>query len=108
MVPSDDLRSGDFRLLEVDNRLVIPSQTQVRILVTGADVLHSFAVPSLGLKMDAIPGRLNQTSFLSKRAGVFYGQCSEICGANHSFMPIVVESVSLERYLNWVTAKLEE
>ena len=103
MVPTSDLQTGDLRLLEVDNRVIVPIQTQVRVLVTGADVLHSFAVPSLSVKIDAIPGRLNQTSFLIKRPGVFYGQCSEICGANHSFMPIVIEGVSLEQYINWVS-----
>nr|WOE91078.1 cytochrome c oxidase subunit 2 [Morbakka sp. MKL-2023] len=108
MVPVDDLREGDLRLLEVDNHFVVPAQCNVRVLVTGADVLHSFAVPSLGVKIDAVPGRLNQTSFFSKRAGVFYGQCSEICGANHSFMPIVVEAVSLDRYLSWLSSKLSE
>ena len=100
MIPTTDLNSGDLRLLEVDNRLVVPIQTQVRVLVTGADVLHSFAVPSLSVKIDAVPGRLNQTSFFIKRPGVFYGQCSEICGANHSFMPIVIEAVSLDKYVN--------
>jgi cytochrome c oxidase subunit 2 len=98
MVPTSDLNSGDLRLLEVDNRLIIPIQTQVRVLVTGADVIHSFAVPSLSVKVDAIPGRLNQTSFFINRPGIFYGQCSEICGANHSFMPIVIEAVSLDKY----------
>lgn len=100
MIPTSDLNKGDLRLLEVDNRLVVPIQTQVRVLVTGADVLHSFAVPSLAIKMDAVPGRLNQTSFFIKRPGVFYGQCSEICGANHSFMPIVIEAVSLDKFVN--------
>ena len=100
MIPTSDLNEGDLRLLEVDNRLIIPIQTQVRVLVTGADVIHSFAVPSFSVKIDAIPGRLNQTSFLIKRPGVFYGQCSEICGANHSFMPIVIEGVSLNKYVN--------
>lgn len=103
MIPTTDLNSGDLRLLEVDNRLVVPIQTQVRVLVTGADVLHAFAVPSLSVKIDAVPGRLNQTSFLIKRPGVFYGQCSEICGANHSFMPIVIEAVSLDKYIHWVS-----
>lgn len=102
MVPTSDLNKGDFRLLEVDNRLVVPINTHVRVLVTGADVLHSFAVPALAVKMDAIPGRLNQTGFFIKRPGVFYGQCSEICGANHSFMPIVIEAVSLDKYISWV------
>jgi len=78
----------------------VPIQTQVRVLVTAADVLHAFAVPSLGVKVDAVPGRLNQTSFFLKRPGVFYGQCSELCGANHSFMPIVIEAVSLEKYVS--------
>jgi cytochrome c oxidase subunit 2 len=99
MIPTSDLTSGDSRLLEVDNRLIVPIQTQVRVLVTAADVLHSWAVPSLSVKMDAVPGRLNQTSFFIKRPGVFYGQCSEICGANHSFMPIVIEAVSLDKYI---------
>lgn len=100
MVPTSDLNPGDLRLLEVDNRLIVPIQAQVRVLVTAADVLHSFAVPSLSVKIDAVPGRLNQTSFFIKRPGVFYGQCSEICGANHSFMPIVIEAVSLDKYIN--------
>lgn len=104
MVPTSDLKKGELRLLDVDNRLIVPIQTVVRVLVTGGDVLHSFAVPALSVKIDAVPGRLNQTSFYLKRPGVFYGQCSEICGANHSFMPIVVEGVSLERYVCWVEA----
>lgn len=100
MIPTSDLIKGDLRLLEVDNRLVVPVETQVRVIVTAADVLHSFAVPSLSVKIDAVPGRLNQTSFFIKRPGVFYGQCSEICGANHSFMPIVIEAVSMDKYIN--------
>lgn len=108
MVPTSDLNKGDFRLLEVDNRLVVPINTHVRVLVTGADVLHSFAVPALAVKMDAVPGRLNQTGFFIKRPGIFYGQCSEICGANHSFMPIVIEAVSLDKYINWVLSGTSE
>jgi cytochrome c oxidase subunit 2 len=108
MVPTSDLNKGDFRLLEVDNRLVLPINTHVRILVTGADVLHSFAVPALAVKMDAVPGRLNQTGVFIKRPGIFYGQCSEICGANHSFMPIVIEAVSLDKYINWVLSGSSE
>lgn len=100
MIPTGELNKGDLRLLEADNRVVVPIQTQVRVLVTGGDVLHSFAVPALSVKIDAVPGRLNQTSFYIKRPGVFYGQCSEICGANHSFMPIVIEGVSSEKYIN--------
>ena len=98
MLATDDLETGQLRLLEVDNRLVLPIGTHIRVLVTGADDLHSFALPSLGVKFDAVPGLLNQTNFLLKRQGLFYGQCSEICGANHSFMPVVVEGVSIERY----------
>jgi len=108
MVPEDDLTLGQLRLLEVDNRVVLPVQTHVRVIVTAADVLHSWAVPSLGVKCDAVPGRLNQTSFFLQREGVFYGQCSEICGANHGFMPIVVEGVSLDEYISWVSNKLED
>lgn len=108
MIATDDLEVGELRLLEVDNRVVLPKQTHVRILVTAADVLHSWAIPSLGVKMDACPGRLNQTSLFMFREGVFYGQCSEICGTNHGFMPIVVESASLDKYVSWIDSKLEE
>lgn len=101
MIPVFELNIGDPRLLEVDNRLILPVLTKIRILVTGADVLHAFAVPSLGLKLDAVPGRLNQVGFLIKRCGVYYGQCSELCGANHSFMPIVVECVTLDDFMLW-------
>lgn len=108
MIPSSDLNVGDLRLLEVDNKVVVPVNTQVRVVITAADVIHSFAVPSLGVKADAIPGRLNQVSFLIKRPGIYYGQCSEICGSDHSFMPIVVEGVSQEKFVNWISAKQEE
>nr|ABW71531.1 cytochrome oxidase subunit II [Cinnyricinclus leucogaster]ABW71532.1 cytochrome oxidase subunit II [Cinnyricinclus leucogaster] len=101
MVPTSDLPLGHFRLLEVDHRVIVPTGSKVRVIVTADDVLHSWAVPSLGVKTDAIPGRLNQTAFLASRPGVYYGQCSEICGANHSFMPIVVESTPLANFENW-------
>nr|YP_009590191.1 cytochrome c oxidase subunit II [Piranga flava]QBM09984.1 cytochrome c oxidase subunit II [Piranga flava]QBM09997.1 cytochrome c oxidase subunit II [Piranga flava] len=101
MIPTADLPLGHFRLLEVDHRVVVPMNSTIRVIVTADDVLHSWAVPSLGVKTDAVPGRLNQTSFLASRPGVFYGQCSEICGANHSFMPIVVESTPLADFENW-------
>ncbi|KAF5836748.1 cytochrome c oxidase subunit II [Dunaliella salina] len=94
-----DIEPGQLRLLEVDERLVLPTNTLVRVLVTASDVLHSWAVPSLGVKCDAIPGRLNQIWLSINREGVFYGQCSELCGANHSFMPIVVEAVSPRIFL---------
>nr|YP_010580816.1 cytochrome c oxidase subunit II [Coralliophila richardi]UZT26949.1 cytochrome c oxidase subunit II [Coralliophila richardi] len=103
MIPMNELNSGDFRLLEVDHRMVLPTQTDIRVLVTSADVIHSWTVPSLGVKVDGVPGRLNQLGFLIKVPGVFYGQCSEICGANHSFMPIVVEGVPLSNFMEWVT-----
>jgi heme/copper-type cytochrome/quinol oxidase subunit 2 len=86
MIPEDDLELGQLRLLEVDNRVVVPAKSHLRLIITSADVLHSWAVPSLGVKCDAVPGRLNQTSILIKREGVYYGQCSEICGTNHGFM----------------------
>lgn len=98
MSPTEDLSPGQYRLLEVDNRAVLPIQTEVRVLVTAADVIHSWAIPVLGIKIDAIPGRLNQVGFTLTRPGVFYGQCSEICGANHTFIPIAVESVDQARF----------
>jgi len=107
MIAEEDLTVGAFRLLEVDHRVVLPVNTHIRVLVTAADVLHSWAVPSFGVKVDACPGRLNQTSLFIKRTGVFYGQCSEICGTNHGFMPICVEAVSLEDYSTWLESKLE-
>nr|YP_009114112.1 cytochrome c oxidase subunit II [Euphaea yayeyamana]AHC02109.1 cytochrome c oxidase subunit II [Euphaea yayeyamana] len=102
MVPQNDMEMGMFRLLEVDNRAVLPMQAQIRVLVTAADVLHSWTVPSLGVKVDATPGRINQTSFFMNRPGLFYGQCSEICGANHSFMPITIESVKTKTFIDWI------
>ena len=102
MIPESDLELGQFRLLDVDNRVIVPVDTHIRVIVTGADVIHSWAVPSLGVKIDAVPGRLNQTSFLAERTGAFYGQCSEICGVWHGFMPIAVEAVSVQDYLAWI------
>jgi cytochrome c oxidase subunit 2 len=86
-------------MLEVDNRVILPEYTHARFIVTAGDVIHSFACPSLGIKVDAYPGRLNQVSVYINREGVFYGQCSEICGILHSSMPIVIEGVSLEKFL---------
>jgi|SRR5579871_410890 len=106
IIPTEELEEGQLRLLEVDNRIVVPIGTHIRFIVTGADVIHSFAVPSLGLKIDAVPGRLNQTSVLIEREGVFYGQCSEICGVHHGFIPIVIEAVSLEKYLSWLNEQI--
>jgi cytochrome c oxidase subunit 2 len=104
IIPTTDLKLEEFRLLDVDNRIVLPLNTQVRVLVTAADVLHSWTVPALGVKIDATPGRLNQTSFLINRPGLFYGQCSEICGANHRFIPIVVETVPINYFINWIVS----
>nr|ATO90342.1 cytochrome c oxidase subunit 2 [Eptesicus fuscus] len=101
MIPTQELNPGHFRLLEVDNRVVLPSELTIRMLISSEDVLHSWAIPSLGLKTDAIPGRLNQTTLLSTRPGLYYGQCSEICGSNHSFMPIVLEMVPLKFFEKW-------
>nr|AQT00489.1 cytochrome c oxidase subunit II [Ophichthus rotundus] len=108
MVPTQDLSPGQFRLLETDHRMVVPLESPVRVLVTAEDVLHSWAVPAMGVKMDAVPGRLNQTAFVATRPGVYYGQCSEICGANHSFMPIVVEAVPLQHFEDWSSMMLED
>nr|WMP41091.1 cytochrome c oxidase subunit II [Seriana bacilla] len=102
MKPTSDLQDNEFRLLETDNRVVLPFNTQTRILMTSTDVIHSWTVPVLGLSVDASPGRINQGNILMNRPGLFYGQCSEICGANHSFMPIVLESVNMNGFLNWL------
>nr|YP_010274906.1 cytochrome c oxidase subunit II [Erynnis popoviana]UJV31597.1 cytochrome c oxidase subunit II [Erynnis popoviana] len=93
---------NNFRLLDVDNRITLPMNNQIRMLVTATDVIHSWTIPSLGIKVDANPGRLNQTNFFINRPGLFFGQCSEICGANHSFMPIVIESISIKNFINWI------
>ena len=105
MVPEVDLQEGYLRLLEVDNRLFLPIEKQLRLLITSTDVLHSWAVPSLGVKMDAVPGRLNQVSLWINRTGVYYGQCSEICGINHSFMPIVIEAIDFDDFRQWILKK---
>ena len=108
MITENDLELGQFRLLEVDNRVVLPLNTHIRVLVTAGDVLHSWAVPSMNIKADAVPGRLNQLTLFIKRPGVYYGQCSELCGVNHAFMPIVVEAVSLWNYSNWLSSRFSE
>nr|YP_009351705.1 cytochrome c oxidase subunit II [Microcerotermes serrula]AQP30433.1 cytochrome c oxidase subunit 2 [Microcerotermes serrula] len=107
MVQQEDQLINTFRLLDTDNRIVLPMNSPIRMIVTAADVLHSWTVPSLGVKTDATPGRLNQVSFTINRPGLLYGQCSEICGANHSFMPIVIESVSTNQFINWVSKMSE-
>jgi len=102
IIPSEEIKNRDFRLLDVDNRTVVPFNTQIRTLISAADVLHSWTVPALGVKADAVPGRLNQVNFYSTRPGLFFGQCSEICGANHRFIPISIESVPSFIFINWV------
>lgn len=106
MLASDDLQEGQLRLLDVDNRVILPINTHIRVLVTAQDVLHSWSVPSFGVKVDACPGRLNQASIFIKRAGTYYGQCQEICGVRHGFMPIVIDAVNLTDYVDWLSAKL--
>lgn len=106
LVPESDLENGALRMLEVDNRLILPELTHVRFIVTAADVIHSFACPSLGIKCDAYPGRLNQVSVMLNREGTFFGQCSEICGILHSSMPIVVECIPVDKFVSWLTLSL--
>nr|YP_009000532.1 cytochrome c oxidase subunit II [Breviceps adspersus]BAO42887.1 chytochrome c oxidase subunit II [Breviceps adspersus] len=105
MLPTDSLQPGHFRLLEVDNRMTLPTGLTTRMIITAEDVLHSWTIPSLGVKTDAIPGRLSQSSFMICYPGIYYGQCSEICGANHSFMPIVIETLPTQNFLNWTTTQ---
>nr|YP_010373082.1 cytochrome c oxidase subunit II [Teredorus hainanensis]UPH84293.1 cytochrome c oxidase subunit II [Teredorus hainanensis] len=103
MVTEENLDKNSFRLLEVDNRTILPINTNIRILTSASDVLHSWAIPTLGIKIDATPGRLNQGMFLIKRPGLMFGQCSEICGINHSFMPITIEAINLKSFIKWLT-----
>ena len=105
IVEDKDLKSGQPRLLTVDHELVVPVNKVVHVLVTGADVIHSFAVPSFGIKIDAVPGRLNDTWFKATTEGTFHGQCSELCGKDHAFMPITVRVVSDADFENWIAAE---
>ena len=102
MIPDGELKPGQKRLLEVDNRVVVPVDTNIRVLVTANAVIHAWAVPALGVKMDAVPGRMNETWMRVTKAGVYYGQCSELCGINHGFMPVAVEAVSKADFAKWV------
>jgi len=104
LITRENLKPGQRRLLEVDNRIVIPENTIVKFLITAGDVLHSFAIPALGIKTDAIPGRINETWTKVTKKGVYYGQCSELCGVNHGFMPIAIEVVSKEDFEKWVVS----
>jgi len=102
MVATNDLKIGQFRLLTVDNEVVLPINVNLRIITTSTDVLHSWSVNSLGVKMDAVPGRLSQSIIYIKRSGIFYGQCSELCGVNHGFMPIVIKAVNFNDYIKYI------
>jgi cytochrome c oxidase subunit 2 len=102
MLQDKDRKPGQPRLLAVDNEMVVPVNKVVKVLVTGADVIHSFAVPSFGIKIDAIPGRINETWFKAEREGMYYGQCSQLCGRDHAFMPIAVHVVSEKEYTAWL------
>lgn len=105
IVPDDQLPEGGRRLLEVDNRAIVPVGATIQLIITGGDVLHAMAMPSLAIKRDAIPGRLNESWMRIDRAGVYYGQCSEICGTGHGYMPMVIEAVEPERFAAWVNQK---
>jgi cytochrome c oxidase subunit 2 len=104
MTQAKDLKPGQPRLLTVDNAMVVPVNKVVHVLTTGADVIHSFAVPSFGIKIDAIPGRINETWFKAEREGTYYGQCSQLCGRDHAFMPIEVKVLSEKDYADWLAA----
>lgn len=103
IIPANSIELNHFRLLDVDNRIILPYNSQIRLIVTAADVIHSWTVPALRVKIDATPGRLNQVSFLINRTGLLFGQCSEICGANHSFMPITLERISPKYFTKWIS-----
>lgn len=102
IIPEDMLEEGQIRLLDTDTSIIVPVDTHVRFVVTSNDVIHSFAIPSLGIKIDATPGRLNQVSALIQRTGVYYGQCSELCGINHALMPIKLECVPINDFIEWL------
>jgi len=106
MTIKEDLINSQLRLLETDNSIILPDNVHIRGLITSMDVLHSWAVPAFGVKLDAVPGRLNQVGIYINRTGNFYGQCSELCGVNHGFMPISVKVISIDEYLTWIKDKL--
>jgi cytochrome c oxidase subunit 2 len=105
MIKEEDLIMGHLRLLDVDNNVIAPTDLTIRLLITASDVIHSWTIPSLGVKVDAVPGRLNQISTFINRRALFYGQCSELCGINHSFMPIGLKAVEYIDFLNWINEK---
>lgn len=101
MYTYDELPFGFHRLLDVDHQMILPINVHIRLMITGGDVIHSWSVPALGIKVDAIPGRMNQVGVFVKREGIFYGQCSELCGVNHGFMPIAVKAVNYDKFIKW-------
>nr|YP_010692602.1 cytochrome c oxidase subunit II [Tricentrus davidi]WBV77343.1 cytochrome c oxidase subunit II [Tricentrus davidi] len=105
MKPTMNLTSSEFRLLDTDNRMIVPFNTMARVLTTSSDVIHSWTIPAVGIKIDASPGRINQGTMILNRPGIYYGQCSEICGSNHSFMPISLESINIKSFMNWINKK---
>ena len=108
MVPDEDLQEGELRLITTDNKVVLPVNTKIRLLIAASDVLHAFALPAMGIKLDAVPGQVNETWVEITREGTYYGQCSEICGTGHAYMPIMIEAVSKEAFEAWVEeAKVE-
>ncbi|HKI65229.1 MAG TPA: cytochrome c oxidase subunit II [Burkholderiales bacterium] len=108
LIPEDELKDGELRQLATDNHVVVPINTKIRLLITASDVLHSFALPAMGVKLDAVPGQINETWMEVIREGTYYGQCSEICGAGHAYMPIVVDAVSKEDFKKWVAKAKQE
>nr|AGJ84185.1 cytochrome c oxidase subunit II [Pemphigus bursarius]AGJ84187.1 cytochrome c oxidase subunit II [Pemphigus tibetensis]AGJ84188.1 cytochrome c oxidase subunit II [Pemphigus dorocola]AGJ84190.1 cytochrome c oxidase subunit II [Pemphigus borealis]AGJ84191.1 cytochrome c oxidase subunit II [Pemphigus sp. 23562]AGJ84192.1 cytochrome c oxidase subunit II [Pemphigus sp. 23563]AGJ84193.1 cytochrome c oxidase subunit II [Pemphigus sp. 25483]AKM70042.1 cytochrome oxidase subunit II [Eucallipterus t len=98
----NNINKNNFRLIEVDNKTIMPYKFNIRLLVSSDDVIHSWTIPSLAIKMDAIPGRMNQINLFMNRPGLYFGQCSEICGINHSFMPIQIESIKLNKFIYWI------
>jgi len=107
MIYEDELKQGELRLLQVDNSVILPTDMHIRVIITSLDVLHSWGVPSLGIKVDGCPGRLNQAFLFIQRPGTFYGQCSELCGVNHGFMPIVIKATTFSEYITWVKSNLK-
>ena len=103
MIKEEDLKENQPRLLAVDNEVVVPVNKVVKVLITANDVLHAWALPSFGVKRDAVPGRINETWFKAEKVGTYYGQCSELCGIQHAFMPIAVRVVSDEEYAEWLS-----
>ncbi len=108
MVPDADLQEGQKRLLTTDNMVVLPVETNIRLLITASDVLHAFALPAMGIKLDAVPGQVNETWVRINEEGTYYGQCSELCGTGHSYMPITIKAVSKVEFERWITQAKED